>query len=434
MEMLLRMELAEPALSFDLAGVVIPHASALDPVMQFWTARLIRAFPAPARSRFDLAFFFEGPPRPRLPSRTAAQAPAPAVREERLIAFDWNPKLMFRPRFCSSSRLEKMHARHIMDTRIEDHFLVVDATNTIGIVALPGSGVDAPPSLIAPMPLHKLQESVTASCALPEEPAVVLGFESGGVWKYDLQSRQGTQIASVAGGRTTAIDALSGAAVLVGAADGTLSLIDLRECGRPARSVAFQDFLALSAITIWPNGCAAAALGFHGGAATIFDLRMWMPIWSDKTGPVARILPMGLSSPGLSYLTMNEDIVEIIIESRAKPLPKPRVSLTYRERGGFRHAFSYRAGAIVIDDQSASFVHAGEGTPIYRLLDRAAPRLRIVPNDLGDEIEMSQKGGPSVHKHEGVVVCGTVVKDAVVTCDDLGFIHRWEVGLQKRKG
>jgi hypothetical protein len=84
----------------------------------------------------------------------------------------------------------------------------------------------------------------------------------------------------------------------------------------------------------------------------VIELRMWMPLWSDKTAAVSHILPMAVNS-GLSCLVLTPDVVEIVTEPRMKS--RPRQTVNYCEAAMFRRAIRYRGGAIVVDDISASF-------------------------------------------------------------------------------
>jgi hypothetical protein len=308
--------------------------------------------------------------------------------------------------------------------------MVVDRRNTIGLIALPSVFEEG--TTCTMMPLRELPETVSVACAFQGEASCAIGFESGKIWKYHLESRQGRPIGIVSA-RATAIEALTNTCILVGSADGAVSLIDGRENGL-ARSVCFRDLSVISGISAWPNGSAAAAVGFVTGAATVFDLRMWVPIWSDKPGPIGQIVPIACDPPGVSYLVMNEEAMEIIVDRRGKLAPKPRRATVCGERGYFRRAFSYMGGAVVVDDESASFIHGSEEVPLYRLFDGSSSRLTTVPCENGTQIEYTLSEGASVHQHEGIVICGTVANNTVVTCDDWGFIHRWKLEWGVRRG
>jgi hypothetical protein len=360
--------------------------------------------------------------------------PAPPVllREEKLISFNYNAKTKFSPKFLSSSHIDRVHVRHIMDLDVGDRFVIVDSSNKISLVALPTIDPAAPLAAwrISPMPLRDLLENVAVSCTLPLERSFVLGFENGGVSKYDAQARALVQLAAMTSCKATAIEPLFGTHLLVGSSDGQLSLLDPRESSnRPVNSMSFRQFSKITSISAWPNGGVAAAVGFNIGAASIVDLRTWMPMWSDKTRPITQILPMGLETPGLSYCVINDEAVEIVIEPRVKPRVRARAAIAYNENASFRSAFSFQGGALVIDDISASFVHAGEGHPPIRLFDLDTSTLQIEPDDIGARILASRENKSSLHKHEGVITCGVQANDTVVTCDDMGFVHRWKVGV-----
>jgi hypothetical protein len=430
LELLLRREIVDPVKAFDWASIVLPYLSAPDPMIQYWIMRLIRVFPDAARSRFEYAFYFEGPTRLKPQARPPLLSPPVTLKEEKLISFNYNSRTKFNPKFLSSSHIDKVHVRHMMNLEDGDRFVIVDSQNRISLLALPTIDPTAPPAgwRVTTMALRDLQDSVFVSCTLPSELDFILGFENGGVSKYDIQARTLVQLGAIANKKVTAMEPVLSKNLLMGSSDGHLSLLDPRESStRPVNSMFFQKFSMVTSISVWPNSEVAAAVGFSIGAATIVDLRTWMPIWSDKTRSISQILPMALDTPGLSYCVVNDETVEIVIEPRIRPRIRARTAIAYHENGLFRKAFSFLGGALVLDDISASFVHAVEGQPLVRLFDMDTAPLQTQSDEVGCRILSSQENKSSLHKHDGIITCGVQTNDTIITCDDIGFVHRWKI-------
>jgi hypothetical protein len=272
---------------------------------------------------------------------------------------------------------------------------------------------------------------MTAGCSLASGSFFVAGFESGLIQRYATESLM-TVGESQMHQTVSAVDSVTDNVVLAGSIDGSVCLFDFR-AGRN-RVITNDSFSSISDITVWPNDRIIAGIGYKDGVVTLFDLRMWLPIWSDTTYNLQKLLPLAVDSPGLSYLLMNPECVEVVIEPRMTPKERPRTTFLYREWKMFRTAFSYLGGAIVVDDFGASFVHGNRGYPVIRLNDLSSESLRMEPENGSWWIRRASwdfegsRDGPSIHKHQGKITCGTIVGDLVVSCDDLGFVHQWRLG------
>jgi hypothetical protein len=258
---------------------------------------------------------------------------------------------------------------------------------------------------------------------LPARDALVIALDGGAVARYDIGARSGAVGRVRDGAAPTALEAVSDAEALVAWDDGCVAMLDTRAACAPAQGVRLGPFRDVANIAVWPNGRACAAVACRRGAVTIVDLRMWMAVAGEKTRPITQVLPMAIDESGLSYLLFNEEEAEVVV---AAGNGRPRTSTVYKEAGCFRRAVSFLGGAVIVDDVGASFLHA-RGAPICRLFDRECEALERDGAGGSWNIRKSPAHGPSVHKHEGVVVCGTVVKDVIVTCDDLGFINQWKI-------
>jgi hypothetical protein len=396
-------------------------------MIQFRISKLIRLFPPRARTRFDYAFYFEGPAKIRQQSHAPPPQNNSYPKDKKLIAFSGEKKRM-KTRFLSSSHLKKTYVKNIIKTGQQENFVIIDSSNTLALVSLPLTKSDGTKS--KPMPVRKVTEIVTTSCGLSSTSSFLLGLGTGEIEKFDIVRASGSRIGAVSNRTITVLEPFGSTDVLVGSSDGTLSRLDMREAtvNQITMSATFDGFRGVSAIAVWPNGGAAAAVGFAGGSVVIFDLRTWLPIWSDKTRRVEHILPMATDTPGLSYLLINEEAVEIVVEPRFRRPEKPRSSLVYYENTHFRMGFPYLGGAVVVDDASASFIH-GCDAPLYRLFDLTSYQIK----NSDSQIRKSKKLKPSLHKHDGIIVCGTIIEDTVVTCDDLGFINQWRLAPRRHR-
>jgi hypothetical protein len=262
----------------------------------------------------------------------------------------------------------------------------------------------------------------------PFSPDFALAFPGGDIAKYDAETGIPFAIGRLSK-RPTVIRPFSVSTILVGAGDGSVALFDCRETqAAPTRTI--ECGYCLTDIALWPNGSAIVGLATVGGLVTIFDLRTWTAAWVDKSPPVEQMLPMALDAPALAYLAMNAQCVEIVTEPRIKPVPRIRAARLYREAAPFRLALPYLGGAVVVDDVSASFVHASEAGPLVRLCDGGVRALAMRAAGADSEILGEEEDAEalfSVHQHAGVVTCGAIVRDTVITCDDMGFMHRWRL-------
>jgi hypothetical protein len=117
-------------------------------------------------------------------------------------------------------------------------------------------------------------------------------------------------------------------------------------------------------------------------------------------------------------------MAELVVETS---FYKPRHVVRYQETAPFRCALPYLGGAITIDDLSASFIHTNIEFPIVRFYDGAVRPMLVSETHEWSEIEPDRALAASVHQHSGTVMCGCITQDVVVTCDNIGFIHRWRL-------
>jgi hypothetical protein len=227
----------------------------------------------------------------------------------------------------------------------------------------------------------------------------------------------------------TAMSALSENSILVGSIGGSTSLFDFRATqSTPTHTMTCDISSSVASLSVWPNNRIDAGVGWREGLVTVLDLRMWVTLWSSKTQDISQLLPMSSEIPTLSYLVMSPNSIQIVSEARVKHPTKPRMTLCYQTPGLFRLALPYLGGAVVIDDLSASFLHASDGYPKVRLHDITTQPLSVRKKGKStgviainqDEYTQSL----SLHQHPGVITCGLITKDVIVTCDELGFIHR----------
>jgi hypothetical protein len=324
--------------------------------------------------------------------------------DAKLLGFD--SKMKLRPSFLGSSRVDCRGIDFVMST--DDHLIAIDSSPRIRWID----------KSFAQLQTQTIKGRPTACRLLPGDGSLVLGFGSGAVDLFDIRAYRQVHIADLPG-RVTALEVFRGA-VLAGCANGSVTIIDSRE---PRASVIFEasELAPVGDICVWTGGGVLGGFGFSGGAVSLFDLRMAMPLWFDRTRPVKRLLPMGIDAPGVSYMVMNSRAVEMVVEPRNRP------RLAYTEAAFFRCAISFHGGALVVDDETASFVHPNTALPPVRLFDQAMGTMTWAQMENVWKLRRSKKRKRSVHQHQGRVTCGTMFGDVVVTCDDLGFLNRWKV-------
>jgi hypothetical protein len=135
----------------------------------------------------------------------------------------------------------------------------------------------------------------------------------------------------------------------------------------------------------------------------------------------------------VSYVVINGRNVEIATEPRSRGVPLCRGSVIYEDVAAFRWGIPHEGGAVVVDDASASFVHANHELPVVRLFEGSANRMRFANDRGGSRIVASGVQGRSLHCHTGIVTCGTKFGDVFVTGDDLGFVNMWRIKASVHK-
>jgi hypothetical protein len=393
---------------------------------------LTQVLPPTAASQFTLLSVFEPPPLPHSTTPPISiPTPAPIEDHLKLIDFDCPPSARFRSRFVSASRLSTRRLSHIFPTESHGEYIVIDNTGDAHFVSLPSEAI---PHFQHSQIAH-LGQGISSGCGVTSGATFSLGFQSG------ILRRYATAVISPLGefampSTVSAIEYVDDNSLLVGSRDGCVSLFDFRANGRVIMT---DPFSSVAGLTIWPNDRVISGVGYADGVVTLFDLRMWLPIWSDTTCNMVRLLPVAVDTPGLSYLLMNPEWVEVVVEPRLTPKERPRGTFLYREAQKFREAFAYRGGAVVVDDEGVSFVHVNHGSPMIRLHDWAAEPLTIEPDQGAWRIKRapSHVEQPciyrSLHQHQGMITCGTIVGDVVVTCDELGFVNQWRLAPEIRR-
>jgi serine/threonine protein kinase len=337
MEVLLRQKIVHSTVAFEWAAILTRFANSANAIVQYWVFRLVHMFPEKARSRFSLAFVFEAPQKGKSLSRFPGNKAVPAAKDEKLIAFEYTRKTQFRPRFLSSSHVPGVRIAHIFGTTRENQFMVVDRRGEIRSVALPGEQR----SVFEHCILGASSEPPVSGCSVTGDSAFVLGFASGKMNRYDIEQPSPIQIGCLSSPNfATSMSPLSENSILVGSTDGSASFFDFRATDTgPSCSIAcLGSSSAVSAIAVWPSSHVLAGLGSLDGVVTLLDLRMWIPIWSEKTTLVSGLVPLGYETPALSYLVMSRDWIEIVTEPRAKPQIRPRNVVRGHLGGAFRVA------------------------------------------------------------------------------------------------
>jgi hypothetical protein len=346
--------------------------------------------------------------------------------QKKLINLEYTTKTRFRPRFLSSSRLGKTYISHIFPTITDDNYLIISNQRELHSVGLP----TVPTPSFGHTQLSVFDSSVTSGCDRFGDACIVLGFESGTIRRFATCAEGIVPVFELATpSSVTAVQYLKENVILAGSIDGSVILIDFRDRELP-RSVAIVDdkFDTISRIPVWPHNDIVAGIGYSAGIVSALDLRMGMPIWSGRTTRVSRLVPLAVDSPGLSFLAMNPDCVEIVVQQHRRP----KTTIVYQDYRPYREVLSYRGGALVIDDDGVSFIHGNAGLPLLRLYDLstdsltadvARSRIREASGTWDEQQDRS-----SVHRHQASITCGTIVDDVVVTCDSLGFIHEWRFG------
>jgi hypothetical protein len=395
--------------------------------LQYWILRVLRAFPPKARSRVSLAFVFNAPHRTKTQARSTAARTFSQLSEEKLINLEYTQRTQFRPRFLYSCHPDAVRINHIFKTALENQFIIVDGCKRVRRLTVPSDANSGFQNSV----LCTLPCAVSSGCCSPEfNSDFVLGFDSGRINRYATDTATAIPLGQLSGETfAMAMAPISRSLVLVGATDGSASLFDWRETeSAPTRTVPGLTS-HLQALTVWPNGAVIAAFGYAAGVVSVLDLRMWMPLWIDKTAPVGRIVAMAHESPALSYLVLNPKCAEVVAVPRFKPQARSRVGLFYREEAVLRLALPYLGGAVVVDDLSAAFIQGNGGYPNVRLHDTGVSRLTMraaAENARIVRVE-DEQAGLSVHQHSGAVTCGVMCRDVAVTCDDAGFIHQWRL-------
>jgi serine/threonine protein kinase len=426
-QLLLKNQIVHSTYAFNWTGLLTRFVSSPNPEIRYWLSVLMKVFPNRATSRLIFTSVFEPIP-PKLIDQSINNPQIQFDSEQvKLIDLNFSRKAHFRPHFISSSRIGICNINHIFQTESKRDYLVISNQNKVHYLTLP---TDTKP-IFRCSQISILENKITAGCSLASGTFFVAGFESGLIKRYATESMMVSNESQM-NQTVTAIDYLTDNLMLAGSIDGTVSLFDFR-AGKN-KEIANDTFSSISDIAVWPNNRIIAGIGYKDGIVSIFDLRMWLPIWSDTTYSFEKLIPMAVDSPGLSYLVMNSECVEVVIEPRLKPKERPRTTFLYQERRRFRTAFSYLGGAVVIDDGGASFVHGNRGYPVVRLNDLASESLRMEPENGSWRIRRATwdlegaSDGNSVHQHQGNITCGTIVGDMVVTCDNLGFVHQWSLG------
>jgi hypothetical protein len=430
MELVLRRKIVHSSVAFEWSSYITKFSSSPNSVIQYWILRLMRVFPEKARWRMSFAFVFEAPQRTKSVVRPSGPRPGcRAKEEEKLIDFEDIKKIQFHPRFLSSSHSDSVRIDHLFECGMENRFFLIDRRRRIRSVVLP---CDQDP-VFKDSPLSPFPESPTSSCSLLTHTEFALGYNSGRLNRYNIEKATQIDIGSFASPDfPTAMSALSENSILVGSFCGSTSLFDFRETQSTAtRTMTCDISSSVASISVWPNSHIVAGVGLRHGLVAFLDLRMWATLWSSKTQSVSQVLPMSSEIPTLSYFVMNPNAVQIVSEARVKLPTSPRVTLRYQTPALFRLALPYLGGAVVVDDLSASFLSANDGCPNVRLLDRTTKPLSVRKKGKSTGVILPQQDectqSLSLHQHPGVITCGLITKDVVITCDDRGFIHRWRL-------
>jgi hypothetical protein len=436
LELLLRRRLIHPSYAFEWADMLTKFLSSPLPMVRYWLSRLIQVLPERAAAQLTLLSVLGPPPvlRSLTPSPSTSSI-GPIESQLKLIDLDHPPSARFRSRFVSSSRLSTRRIDHIFPTECYGDYIVIDSAGDAHYIALPS---ESTPNFQSGV-IASIDQVITTGCGCTSGSTFALGFQSGLLRRYSTASvcalGEFTMPSSV-----TAIDYLDENSLLAGSDDGFVALFDFRaDAAAGPRTMLSDPFSPIAGLTVWPNDNVVAGIGFADGIVTVFDLRMWLPFWCDTTCNMTRLLPVAVDTPGLSYLLMNREWVEVVVEPRVTPKERPRGTFLYSEAQRFRNAFPYRGGAVVVDDEGASFVHGNRGCPMLRLHDWATEFLVVEPDQGAWRIRRKPRDEErsvfyrSVHQHQGHITCGTIVGDVVVTCDDLGFVHQWRLAPEIRR-
>jgi hypothetical protein len=265
---------------------------------------------------------------------------------------------------------------------------------------------------------------------LANHTSLALSYECGAFDVWDVSVAQPVQsVSGVSTREIAAMTAYSENSLLCGFGDGSLGVFDARAPEGLTPAIAIENQKEIVSLCLWPDSV-VAGVGYGEGIVSVIDTRMWMVIHSRKTRRPEQLVPIApAKGDTLSYLVLNLEEVEIVTEN--PPLSRQSVnlgaSLFYATKECFRCAVEYRGGAVVMDDASASFVHALAARPRLRLFDEKTAKLKCEEGVNGHRIERTRRYRRSVHQHSATITCGATIGSAVLTGDELGFVNIWDL-------
>jgi hypothetical protein len=175
-------------------------------------------------------------------------------------------------------------------------------------------------------------------------------------------------------------------------------------------------------------------VGLADGGVFVFDLRVSMPLSMVLTRRVHELLPVSSDHTSMAFLVSSPVAAEIKFLPKLHARARGKPSFLYPGTTPIRCAIAHEGGAVLVDDESSSFIHCVDDVPMFRMFDGFTDRLTTGKNDRRLTILPSTVHGPSVHQHSGQITCGETFGDSFVTCDDLGFVNLWNIKTTKRKG
>jgi hypothetical protein len=305
--------------------------------------------------------------------------------------------------------------------------IFVDGDNRVNYLSL---SADFQPSIAFRGHAHVTE--ITAAAPLVSEAGFVLGLASGHMSRWDVETH-GQTASWLAPSRPVSLAHAGGPTVLAGFDDGAVVLYDTR-LQRRAHMLRMGSTAAspIKNVCVWPS-TPVAGVGFADGLVCAIDLRAWLPLWLETSVWLRQVLPMAMDQVGMSFMALNEHEAELVARTPAWNKPAQRKSVRLRQ-AAFRFGMPPQGGAVLVDDVSVSFVHNFEEVPIVRLFDGRSERFQMDGNCLtDDEAAISSfHMGESLHKHPGIVTCGTRHEMGFVTADDLGFVNFWNIRASKR--
>ncbi|OHS96609.1 hypothetical protein TRFO_37185 [Tritrichomonas foetus] len=364
------------------------------------------------------------------------------------------------PSFLGSFHIETSPISHVLTSHSNpDLCICVEQEKRIRWISLPKMSNPQ----FSQIRSHVTRSKVTSLASMDFSESFLIGHENGTVCQYDFKTTKKLQEFNF--DSISPISAICSIgddfSFLFGNNDGHLSLFDTRTSDNISSNVLHFDFAnnnlnsrvyennvnGISDICMWPDGGGPLiAVGFSVGMVNLVDLRMFSPIWSTKTVPVKRIVPLnGYSSgnPGsCAFLVI--DSHSGYAEVYREPLcHSPIISINEI----IRDALPFAGSAITIDDKSASLVTLNSKVGSLRLFDGRALRLRqpnigVTNNPYSGEFSNNflsmdaslSSARTSIHMHSGEVTCATICKNNVISCDCLGFINLWSVTSADKMG